>query len=84
MKTDCGSIHKPDYTKACCIKFLVEMSEISQNCHLYYKFANLFLTHINHSNKNNLLNFENYKIDVLCGFLNALTKIVSHYYYLSN
>lgn len=84
MKTDCGNIHKPDYSKACCIKFLIEMNELSQNCTLYHKFAKLFLRTLNHSNKNNSLNFENFKFDILSSFLDILTKNISHYYFLSN
>ena len=82
MKTDCGGTHKPEYNKACCIRFLIEMSEISSNSNLFHKFANVFLTNINHSNKSNLLNFESYKFDILSGFLNALTKLICHYYFL--
>lgn len=84
MKTDCGNIHKPDYSKACCIKFLIEMNELSQNCTLYHKFAKLFLRTLNHSNKNNSLNFENFKLDILSSFLDVLTKNIAHYYFLSN
>lgn len=84
MKTDCGAIHKPNYSIACCIKFLIEMNEASQNSTLYHKFANLFLMTINHSNKNNTLNFDVYKLDFLNCFLEVLTRNISHYYFLSN
>ena len=83
MLTDCGNIHKPDYSKACCIKFLLEMSELSENCTLYHKFAKLFLKALNHLNKINTFNFESYKFDFLNSFLNVLTKNISHYYFLS-
>jgi len=82
MKIDCGAIHKPEYSKACCIRFLIEMTEISTNSNLFHKFANVFLTNINHSNKNNLLSFEAYKFDVLSAFLNSLTKLITHYYFI--
>jgi len=84
MKTDCGNIHKPDYSKACCIKFLIEMNELSDNCTLYHKFSKLLLLTLNHSDKNNNLNFENLKLDMLNSFLNVLTKNMSHFYFLSN
>lgn len=83
MKIDCGEIHKPEYTKACCIRFLIEMTEISTNSNLFHKFANVFLTNINHSNKINLLKFESYKFDILSAFLSSLTKLISHYYFIS-
>lgn len=83
MKTDCGSIHKPDYSKACCIKFLIEMNQASQNNTLYHKFAKLFLMTLNHSNKNNSLIFDSYKLDFLNSFLDVLTKNISHYFFLS-
>ena len=83
MKIDCGAVHVPEYSKACCIRFIIEMTEISSNTNLFHKFANVFLTNINHSNKSNLLNFEGYKFDILSAFLNSLIKLITHYYFIS-
>lgn len=83
MKTDCENTHKADYSKACCIKFLIEMSEHSQNSTLYHKFSKLLLLTLNHADKNNSLIFENFKLDILNSFLDMLTKNMSHFYFLS-
>jgi hypothetical protein len=83
MKIDCGAIHKPDYTKSCCIRFLIEMTEFSNNANLFHKFANIFLTNINHSFKSNLLSFGNYKFDILSNLLNCLTKLITYYYFIN-
>jgi len=83
MKSDCGNIHKPDYSKSCCIRFLIEMNELSNNCTLYHKFSKLLLLTLNHADKNNSLNFDGFKIDILNSFLDILTKNISHFYFLS-
>ena len=83
MKTDCENTHKPDYSKACCIKFLIEMSEHSQNSTLYHKFSKLLLLTLNHADKNNSLNFDNFKLDILNSFLDVLIKNMAHFYFLS-
>jgi len=83
MKTDCGNTHKPDYSKACCIKFLIEMSDLSQNSTLYHKYSKLLLLTLNHADKNNSLNFENMKLDILNSFLDVLTRNMAHFYFLS-
>ncbi len=83
MKIDCGNNHKPDYSKACCVKFLIEMSKSSQNSTLNHKFSKLILLTLNHSDKNNSLNFDSFKLDILNSFLDVLTQNMSHFYFLS-
>ncbi len=83
MKTDCGNNHKPDYSKSCCVKSLLELSELSENSTLYHKFAKLFLSAVNHANKNDSLDFYNFKIEMLNSFLDVMTKNMSHFFFLS-
>lgn len=83
MKNDCGKMHKPDYNSACCFKFLIEMHDHAESQTLIHKYAKLFLTTINHYYKTNKLSFEYIKLDMMKLLLEILTKVISHFFFLS-
>ena len=80
MKNECGKIHFPSFSKTCCLRHLLEMSNFSQKQTLTKKYTKLLLLTLNHSHKENLFNFSEIKLDLLIFFLDVICKYMGHFY----
>jgi hypothetical protein len=83
MLIECKSIHIPDYNKTCCYKHLIEMYDYAENQTLIHKYAKLFMSCLNHNYKLNMLMIDGLKLDMLKSLLNIITRVISHFYFLS-
>ena len=83
MLIDCKKYHGINYSSSCCYKHLILMHDHSETHMLINKFANLFLKTMNHHFKQNRLEIESMSFDLLINILNIVTKINSHFYFIS-
>jgi hypothetical protein len=83
MLNDCNKIHEIDYNSSCCYKHLIIMYDHAETHVLIHKYANLFLKTLNHYFKLDQLSSESLSFEIIKNILNIITRISSHYYYLS-
>ncbi len=84
MLNDCKKTHEINYSSSCCYKHLIIMHDYSDTHMLISKYSSLFLKTLNHHFKLNKLEIEKIKIDLLINLLNIITRINSHFYFISN
>ena len=80
MKNECNKIHVPCYTKACCLRHLLEMSKYAEMQTKIKKYSKLLLITLNHAYKNNSFNFKQLKLDLLLNLFEVISKYISHFF----
>ncbi len=83
MINDCKKLHEINYTLSCCYKHLILIHDHSETHMLISKYSSLFLKTMNHYFKLNKLDIENIKFEILINILNIITRINSHFYFIS-
>ncbi len=83
MLNDCRKNHEINYSSSCCYKHLILMHDHSETHMLISKYSSLFLKTLNHHFKLNNLETDKIKFDTLLNLLNTITRINSHFYFLS-
>ena len=83
MNQDCQNKYIPNYKKACCLKHLIILNNISEINLLDHKYGKFLLKTLNHYYKEKSENLSNeINLDNSLKFLNIITKYISHYYFL--
>ena len=83
MIQDCQNKYIPNYKKACCLKHLIILNNISEINLLDHKFGKFLLKTLNYYYKEKSDKLSNeINLDNSLKFLNIITKYISHYYFL--
>ena len=83
MNQDCQNKYIPNYKKACCLKHLIILNNISEINLLDHKYGKFLLKTLNYYYKEKSEKLSNeINLDNCLKFLNIITKYISHYYFL--
>ena len=83
MKNECGKLHIPNYSVSCCLRHLLEMSKYAEMQTQIKKYSKLLLITLNHSYRENSLNFQSMKLDLVLLLLDVLSKYISHFFLIN-
>ena len=83
MKNECGKLHIPNYSVSCCLRHLLEMAKYAEMQTQIKKYSKLLLITLNHSYRENSLNIQSMKLDLVLLLLDVLSNYISHFFLIN-
>jgi hypothetical protein len=77
---ECERHHLVNYDKTCCIKHLLMMSELAENQMMNIKYSNLLIKSLSTMLKNNAIDYETMKLDLIKLLLEVSSKFISYFF----
>jgi len=84
MKNECNITHKINFSEICCIKYLTELDQYSENRQLTEIFSKLLLKTLTINLEQKEYQFPTLKLELVKNLIDVLSKHFSRLFFLGN